>query len=153
MDTTEQVWTLRYYTRPSGNRKYPVFTVGWLEFVRVKRLRVGDELTFYGHQVRDTDGELRMQYGIQVVDSRSQKWKLRYYTRPYGKKIGPVFTAGWRRFVEAKRLRVGDALTFYGHQVRAIDGQLKMKYTVEVKRPSMTFNGEPVTSDVEYLIA
>ncbi|KAK0599207.1 hypothetical protein LWI29_003261 [Acer saccharum] len=67
MDTTEQVWTLRYYTRPSGNRKYPVFTVGWLEFVRVKRLRVGDELTFYGHQVRDADGELQMQYGIQVV--------------------------------------------------------------------------------------
>ncbi|KAI9187196.1 hypothetical protein LWI28_025369 [Acer negundo] len=67
MDTTEQVWTLRYYTRPSGNRKYPVFTVGWLKFVRVKCLRVGDELTFYGHQVRDADGELQMQYEIQVT--------------------------------------------------------------------------------------
>ncbi|KAI9187446.1 hypothetical protein LWI28_028254 [Acer negundo] len=67
MDTMERVWTFRYYTRPNGNRKYPIFTVGWLEFVRVKRLRVGDELTFYRHQVRDADGELQMQYGIQVM--------------------------------------------------------------------------------------
>ncbi|TXG65136.1 hypothetical protein EZV62_006411 [Acer yangbiense] len=103
------------------------------------------------HMIPIMNGQHSMD--LKVVDSRSQKWKLRYYTRPYGKKIGPVFTAGWRRFVEAKCLRVGDELTFYGHQVRATDGQLKMKYTVEVKRPSMTFNGEPVTSDVEYLIA
>ncbi|KAK0587000.1 hypothetical protein LWI29_015949 [Acer saccharum] len=86
------------------------------------------------------------------MDSRSQKWKLRYYTRPSGKKRGPVFTAGWSRFVKAKRLRVGDEFTFYGHQVRAVDGQLKMKYMIEVKRPSiLTFRGEPLTSDVEYL--
>ncbi|KAK0599899.1 hypothetical protein LWI29_009632 [Acer saccharum] len=88
----------------------------------------------------------------RVVDSRSQKWKLRYYTRPNGKKRGPVFTASWRQFVKAKRLRVGDEFIFYGHQVRAADGQLKMKYMIEVKRRSMlTYNGEPVTLDVEYL--
>ncbi|KAK0602690.1 hypothetical protein LWI29_036002 [Acer saccharum] len=88
---------------------------------------------------------------LKVVDSRSQKWKLLYYTRPNGKKRGPVFTVGWPRFVKAKRLQVGDEFTFYGHQVRVVDGQMKMKYMIEVKRPSMTFNGEPLTSDVEYL--
>ncbi|KAK0601231.1 hypothetical protein LWI29_022354 [Acer saccharum] len=92
---------------------------------------------------------------LKVVDSRSQKWKLRYYTRPNGKKKGPLFTTGWCQFVEAKHLQVGDELTFYGHQVqvRAAEGKLKMKYMIEVKRPSFTFNGEPLTSDVEYLIA
>ncbi|KAK3200505.1 hypothetical protein Dsin_023920 [Dipteronia sinensis] len=67
---------------------------------------------------------------LKVVDSRSQKWKLRYYTRPNGRKRGPVFTAGWRRFTKAKRLQVGDELTFYGAQVRAGDRQLKMKYMI-----------------------
>ncbi|KAK0599397.1 hypothetical protein LWI29_004892 [Acer saccharum] len=87
-----------------------------------------------------------------VMDSRGRKWKLRYYTRPNGRRRSPVFTAGWRRFVKAKRLRVGDKFTFYKDQVRAADGQLKMRYMIEVKRPSMlTFNGEPVTLDVEYL--
>ncbi|KAK0602773.1 hypothetical protein LWI29_036808 [Acer saccharum] len=89
---------------------------------------------------------------LKVVDSRSQKWKLRYYTRPNGKKRGPVFTAGWRQFIKAKRLRVGDEFTFYGDQVRAADGQLKMRYMIEVKSRSMlTYNGEPVALDVEYL--
>ncbi|KAK4840214.1 hypothetical protein QYF36_002587 [Acer negundo] len=91
---------------------------------------------------------------LKVVDSRGQKWEFCYYTRPNGKKKGPVFTTGWPQFVEAKGLRVGNELTFYGYQVRATDGRLKMKYTIEVKRIiSMTFNGEPLTSDVEYLIA
>ncbi|KAK0599974.1 hypothetical protein LWI29_011115 [Acer saccharum] len=89
---------------------------------------------------------------LKVVDSRSQKWKLRYYTRPNGRRRSPVFTAGWRQFVRAKRLRVGDEFAFYGLQVRAANGQLRMKYMIEVKRRSMlTFNKEPVTLDVEYL--
>ncbi|KAK0600081.1 hypothetical protein LWI29_011467 [Acer saccharum] len=67
MDSKEQMWTLRYYTRPAGNRASPVITVGWLEFVRAKRLEVGDELTFYGHQDGAADGELQMQYMIQVT--------------------------------------------------------------------------------------
>ncbi|KAI9185055.1 hypothetical protein LWI28_003753 [Acer negundo] len=67
MDSKEQVWTLRYYTRPSGNRANPVFTVGWLQFVRAKCLKVGDELTFDGYQVRADDGELQVQYRIQVT--------------------------------------------------------------------------------------
>ncbi|KAK0601151.1 hypothetical protein LWI29_021667 [Acer saccharum] len=87
-----------------------------------------------------------------AIPRAGRKWKLRYYTRPNGRRRSPVFTAGWRRFVKAKRLRVGDKFTFYGNQVRAADGQLKMRYMIEVKRPSMlTFNGEPVTLDVEYL--
>ncbi|KAK0600655.1 hypothetical protein LWI29_017182 [Acer saccharum] len=61
------MWTLRYYTLPAGNRASPVITVGWLEFVRAKRVEVGDELTFYGHQDRAADGELQMQYMIQVT--------------------------------------------------------------------------------------
>ncbi|TXG65133.1 hypothetical protein EZV62_006408 [Acer yangbiense] len=70
---------------------------------------------------------------LKVVDSRSQKWKLCYYTRPNGKKKGPLFTTGWCQFVEAKHLQVGDELTFYRHQVqvRAAEGKLKMKYMIE----------------------
>ncbi|TXG65139.1 hypothetical protein EZV62_006414 [Acer yangbiense] len=56
-DSMEKNWTLRYYTRPSGNRKNPVFTVGWLQFVRAKRLEVGDKLTICGRQ----DGALQIQ--------------------------------------------------------------------------------------------
>ncbi|KAI9185517.1 hypothetical protein LWI28_028758 [Acer negundo] len=67
MDTMEQIWTLRYYTRPSGNRKGPVFTVGWLGFVQNKSLEVGDKLIFCGHQFRAAGGELQMQYKIQVT--------------------------------------------------------------------------------------
>ncbi|KAK4840484.1 hypothetical protein QYF36_009930 [Acer negundo] len=55
-DSREQVWTLRYYIRPGGNRANPVFTVGWLKFVRAKRLEAGDKLTIYGRQ----DGELQI---------------------------------------------------------------------------------------------
>ncbi|KAK0601883.1 hypothetical protein LWI29_028409 [Acer saccharum] len=67
MDSKEEPWTLRYYTHPGGNRASPVFTVGWLQFVRAKRLQVGDELTFDGYQVRADDGELQVQYRIQVT--------------------------------------------------------------------------------------
>ncbi|KAK3223538.1 hypothetical protein Dsin_010563 [Dipteronia sinensis] len=102
------------------------------------------------HMIPMMNGQNSMD--LKVVDSRSQEWELRYYTRPNGKKKSPVFTKGWREFVQDKRLRVGDEFTFYGHQVRAGDGQLKMEYMFEVKRPSsMTFDGVPLTSDVEYL--
>ena len=57
MDSRDQVWTLRLYIRPSGNRANPVFTVGWLEFVQAKCLKVGDKLTIYRRQ----DGELQIQ--------------------------------------------------------------------------------------------
>ncbi|KAK3200458.1 hypothetical protein Dsin_023873 [Dipteronia sinensis] len=87
---------------------------------------------------------------LKVVDARGQEWELHYYTRPNGKKKGPVFTTGWREFAGDKGLQVGDDITFSGHQVRADDGQLKMKFMIEVKRRTMTFNGaEPVTVDVE----
>ncbi|TXG65134.1 hypothetical protein EZV62_006409 [Acer yangbiense] len=56
-DSIETVWTLRYYTRPGGNRANPVFTVGWLKFVRAKRVEAGDKLTIY----RCQDGELQIQ--------------------------------------------------------------------------------------------
>ncbi|KAI9187006.1 hypothetical protein LWI28_023293 [Acer negundo] len=91
---------------------------------------------------------------LMVADIRGHKWPLRYYTRPNGNKKGPVFTNGWREFAREKNVQVGDELTFYGHQVRDDDGELKMKYMIEVKRIiSMTFKGQPniITLDVEYL--
>ncbi|KAK0602927.1 hypothetical protein LWI29_038299 [Acer saccharum] len=87
-----------------------------------------------------------------AADIRGKEWELHYYTRPRGRKC-PVFTTGWRQFVEAKRLQVGDELIFSGHQVAAADhGEPEMQYMIQVKRPGpVTFNGEPVTLDVEYL--
>ncbi|KAK0599001.1 hypothetical protein LWI29_001412 [Acer saccharum] len=150
MDSKEQPWTLRYYTRPGGNRASPVFTVGWLQFVRAKSLKVGDKLTFYGHQVRAADGELQVQFRIQVMDSKEQPWTLRYYTRPSGNRASPVFTVGWLQFVRAKSLKVGDELTFYGHQVRAADGELQVQFRIQVTRKSIvTYQGQPVYLDVE----
>ncbi|TXG65141.1 hypothetical protein EZV62_006416 [Acer yangbiense] len=68
IDTTEQRrWPLRLYTRPTGKRASPIFTVGWLNFVRDKALKVGDKLIFSGHRVRAVDGELQMQYMVQVA--------------------------------------------------------------------------------------
>ncbi|TXG65113.1 hypothetical protein EZV62_006388 [Acer yangbiense] len=67
VDSTKQVWTFRYYTRPTGNRASPVFTTGWLKFVRAKGLKVGDKLILCGQQVRDADGEVQMEYSIQVT--------------------------------------------------------------------------------------
>ncbi|TXG65129.1 hypothetical protein EZV62_006404 [Acer yangbiense] len=116
------------------------------------RSKIGLPNDMVEHMIPIMNGQHSMD--LKVVDSRSQKWKLRYYTRPNGKKKGPIFTTGWCRFVETNRLQVGDELTFCGHQVRAADGKLKMKYMIEVKRIiSMTFKGEPLTSNVEYLIA
>ncbi|TXG65110.1 hypothetical protein EZV62_006385 [Acer yangbiense] len=66
MDSTKHMWTLRLYIRPAGYRGSPVFTVWWLQFVRAKHLKVGDKLIFSWHQVRAADGELQMQYKIQV---------------------------------------------------------------------------------------
>ncbi|KAK0601641.1 hypothetical protein LWI29_026013 [Acer saccharum] len=90
---------------------------------------------------------------LKAADIWGQEWELHYYTRPTGRKC-PIFTTGWHQFVEAKRLQVGDEFIFYGHQVRATDGELKILYMIEVKRLiSMTFQGEPniITLDVEYL--
>ncbi|TXG65143.1 hypothetical protein EZV62_006418 [Acer yangbiense] len=68
IDPTEQMWwPLRLYTRPTGKRACPVFTVGWRYFVRDKGLKVDDKLIFSRHRVRATDGELQMQYTIQVA--------------------------------------------------------------------------------------
>ncbi|KAI9186826.1 hypothetical protein LWI28_021376 [Acer negundo] len=86
---------------------------------------------------------------LTVLDARSQEWKLRYHARPSEDKQGPVFTTGWREFVQTKCLQVEDELTFSAHQVRADDGSLKMKFMIDVKRQTMTFNGEPITVDVE----
>ncbi|TXG65095.1 hypothetical protein EZV62_006370 [Acer yangbiense] len=58
-DSREQVWIFRYYTRPGGNRANPVFTSGWKQFARAKRLEADDKLTIYGRQ----DGELQIQGG------------------------------------------------------------------------------------------
>ncbi|KAI9186792.1 hypothetical protein LWI28_020920 [Acer negundo] len=79
-------------------------------------------------------------------------WPLRYYTRPNGNRICLVFTTGWNQYVEAKGVRVGDQLTFSGHQVSGADGKLEMRYKIRVTRPGpVIFTGEPVHLDVEYL--
>ncbi|KAK0599121.1 hypothetical protein LWI29_002590 [Acer saccharum] len=87
-----------------------------------------------------------------AADIWEKEWELNYYTRPRGRKC-PVFTIGWRQFVEAKRLQVGDELVFSGHQVAAVDHEEpEMWYKIHVERPSpVTFDGEPVPLDVEYL--
>ena len=90
---------------------------------------------------------------VTAADIWGKEWELHYYTRPRGRKC-PVFTTGWRQFVEAKQLRVGDELIFSGHQVIAADGELEIQYKIEVKRASaITFQGQPVVLDVEYLAA
>ncbi|TXG65239.1 hypothetical protein EZV62_006514 [Acer yangbiense] len=90
---------------------------------------------------------------LKAVDIWGKEWPLRYYTRPSRSKICPVFTTGWQEYVEAKDVRVGDELNFSGHQVAAANGELpEMQYKIWVTRPSpVTFNGEPVPLDVEYL--
>ena len=89
---------------------------------------------------------------VMAADIWEKDWELHYYTRPRGQKR-TFFTLGWRQFVKTKRLQVGDELVFSGHQVAAADhGEPEMRYMIQVKRPSpVTFNGEPVTLDVEYL--
>ncbi|KAI9161475.1 hypothetical protein LWI28_017803 [Acer negundo] len=91
---------------------------------------------------------------LEAADIWRQKWPLRYYTRPISGN-GHVFTIGWRQFVEAKRLQVGDELTFYGNhdQDRDANGEPEMLYMIEVKMASsITFQGNPIiTPDVEYL--
>ncbi|KAK4850308.1 hypothetical protein QYF36_005514 [Acer negundo] len=89
---------------------------------------------------------------VTAADIWGKEWELHYYTRPRGRKC-PVFTTGWRQFVKTKRLQVGDELVFSGHQVAAADhGEPEMRYMIQVKRPGpVTFNGELVTLDVEYL--
>ncbi|TXG65216.1 hypothetical protein EZV62_006491 [Acer yangbiense] len=90
---------------------------------------------------------------LKAADIWGKEWPLRYYTRPNGSKICPIFTTGWLQYVEAKGVRVGDELIFSGHQVTAADGELPgMQYMIRVTRPSLvTFNGESVPLDVEYL--
>ncbi|KAI9185456.1 hypothetical protein LWI28_007430 [Acer negundo] len=89
---------------------------------------------------------------VTAADIWGKEWELHYYTRPRGRKC-PVFTIGWRQFVKTKCLQVGDELVFSGHQVAAADhGEPEMRYMIQVKRPGpVTFNGELVTLDVEYL--
>ena len=91
---------------------------------------------------------------LKVVDSRDQKWKFRYYTRPNRNRKAPVFTIGWLQFVRAKRLQVGDEFTFSGHQVRATDGEWEMQYMIQVTRPGfVTFQGQPIIYlDVDYFL-
>ena len=67
VDSRNQLWPLRYYTRPNGNRKVPVFTTGWSIFADKKFLQAGDELIFSSHQVRAADGELKVLFMIQVT--------------------------------------------------------------------------------------
>ncbi|TXG65231.1 hypothetical protein EZV62_006506 [Acer yangbiense] len=61
---------------------------------------------------------------LMAADIWGQQWPLRYYTRPNGSKICPVFTTGWNQYVEAKGVRVGDQLIFSGHQVAGAEGEL-----------------------------
>ncbi|KAK4843398.1 hypothetical protein QYF36_025704 [Acer negundo] len=89
---------------------------------------------------------------LTVEDIWGQQWPLRYYTRPNGNRICPVFTIGWYLYVKAKGVQVGDQLIFSGRQVVGADGELEMRYKIRVTRPGpVTFNGEPVPLDVEYL--
>ncbi|KAK4851153.1 hypothetical protein QYF36_012826 [Acer negundo] len=73
---------------------------------------------------------------LMAADIWGQQWPFRYYTRPNGNRICPVFATGWHQYVEAK----------------GADGEPEMRYMIRVTRPGpVTFNGEPLTMDVEYL--
>ncbi|KAK0601842.1 hypothetical protein LWI29_027989 [Acer saccharum] len=65
-DRWGQQWQLRYYTQPNGNRRIPVLTAGWCQYVRDRGVLPGDEFIFSGHQVAGVDGVLEMRYMIQV---------------------------------------------------------------------------------------
>ena len=45
MDEGGSVWTFQCYSREEGHPK-PVLSKGWLEFVRNKKLKVGDTIKF-----------------------------------------------------------------------------------------------------------
>ncbi|KAJ0083166.1 hypothetical protein Patl1_09621 [Pistacia atlantica] len=47
-------WNLRFYVKDNG--KQPVFQGQWVDFVKRKQLRVGDEVMFY--MVIDANGKL-----------------------------------------------------------------------------------------------
>ncbi|TXG65109.1 hypothetical protein EZV62_006384 [Acer yangbiense] len=65
-DMWGQQWPLKYYTRPTGDRRIPVLRAGWLKYVKDKGVRPGDEFIFSGHQVAGADGVPEMRYMIQV---------------------------------------------------------------------------------------
>jgi len=46
-DENGQSWALRCFTRQTGPYLKPVISAGWVELVRAKNLRVGDQVFFY----------------------------------------------------------------------------------------------------------
>ncbi|XVF01171.1 hypothetical protein REPUB_Repub04eG0065400 [Reevesia pubescens] len=49
-DKNRKVWTFRLYTRKNDGHPKPVLTKGWIEFVKQKKLRVGDKVIFLVHE-------------------------------------------------------------------------------------------------------
>ncbi|KAK2638298.1 hypothetical protein Ddye_026093 [Dipteronia dyeriana] len=77
------------------------------DFEISKRLKNSDVRSKIWLPIRITKHMIQIMNGshfldLKVVDSRSQKWNLRFYTRPNGRGRGPVFTAGWPRLVKPK---------------------------------------------------
>ncbi|KAK0599373.1 hypothetical protein LWI29_004711 [Acer saccharum] len=79
-----------------------------------------------------------------ALDRWKQRWPLKYYTRPNGDRRIPVITTGWRKFVEANGVIVGDKLIFSRHQ----DAGEMPYYMIQVKRRTKTIKGKTVDVDV-----
>ncbi|XVF45213.1 hypothetical protein PTKIN_Ptkin02bG0187000 [Pterospermum kingtungense] len=64
-DNTSKIWTFRLYTRKKDGHPKPVLTKGWLDFVRCKKLKLGDKVIFL---VQDGDQlEIRVQRTIKLL--------------------------------------------------------------------------------------
>ncbi|GLT51290.1 hypothetical protein SLA2020_247100 [Shorea laevis] len=61
-DSTEKVWTFRCSIRQTGNHPRPVFSAGWLEFVRIKGLQINDQAVFH----KERDSASGAEYRIEV---------------------------------------------------------------------------------------
>ncbi|KAK0599049.1 hypothetical protein LWI29_001869 [Acer saccharum] len=62
VDIWKQPWQLKYYIRPTGDRRIPVITTGWRKFVEANGVLAGDKLIF---SRRQDAGEMPY-YMIQV---------------------------------------------------------------------------------------
>ncbi|XVF67664.1 hypothetical protein PTKIN_Ptkin10aG0139800 [Pterospermum kingtungense] len=66
MDNKSRVWTFRLYTSKKEGPTKPVLTKGWLDFVRCKKLRLGDKVIFLVYE--NGDGiRIRVQRTIRLL--------------------------------------------------------------------------------------
>ncbi|GLU19260.1 hypothetical protein SLE2022_355210 [Rubroshorea leprosula] len=60
-DSTGKVWTFRCSSRQTGNHPKPVFSAGWLDFVRVKGLQINDQVVFHKQRDEASEAEFKIE--------------------------------------------------------------------------------------------